>query len=111
MDERTIRHWTVRAGAWSVDWTARQFRPDADWPEVERIDALDARWSQTVIWACERCPELLAHALHRELTPAWLERAHLEVARTTAGAGPFEDPRHDTTGELLPLCACAAESR
>ena len=106
VDERTIRHWTVHAGAWSVDWTARQFRPDADLPEVEHVESLSERWSLTEVWACERCSELLTHPLHRELTPAWLEQAHLEVARATGGAGPFADPRHDATGELLLLCAC-----
>ena len=109
-DPRTIGHWTVRAGPWSVDWTARQFRPQADWPEVERVDALGARWSLTEVWACERCRELVAHPLHRELAPAWLEQAHLEVARATGGAGPFADPRHDATGELVSLCTCPSPS-
>ena len=26
-DSRAIRHWTVRAGDWSIDWSARQFSP------------------------------------------------------------------------------------
>ena len=43
-DHAEIEHWTVRAGDWSIDWTARQFHARAQWPEVERVEALAARW-------------------------------------------------------------------
>jgi len=109
-DPLEIRHWTVRVGPWSIDWTARQFWPEADWPELRRVDSLSERWSLTELWACHRCPELVAHPRHRELAPIGLARAHREVARATGGHGPFEDPRHDGTPSLLaPLCACGVD--
>ena len=107
-DGLAIRHWTVRVGPWSVDWTARQFRPDTDWPEVKRVDSLAAEWSETEVWACHRCPELVPHPLHRELAPSSLEREHREIAHATRGLGPFLDPRHEGTPPLVTLCACAA---
>jgi hypothetical protein len=107
-DPLEISHWTVRVGPWSIDWTARQFRPQSDWPAVERVDSLSGRWSLSELWACHRCPELVAHPSHRELAPAGMERAHREVARATGGRGPFADPRHDGTPALAPLCACDA---
>jgi hypothetical protein len=112
-DPLECRHWTVRAGEWSIDWTARQFRPRADWPDVRPVDFLAAQWRTTADWACARCPELVAHPRHCELAPPLLERAHREIARATRGGGPFPDPRHDGTPDLpLALCACdAAASR
>ena len=105
-DPREFRHATVRVGQWSIDWTARQFQPRAEWPEVMHVDALPVRWRLTEQWACPRCPELVADPRHRELTPSPLERAHREVARATRGRGPFSDPRHDGAPELSALCAC-----
>src|SRR5262245_50263090 len=89
VDPREIRHWTVCVGRWSIDWSARQFWPRADWPDVRRVDALETAWRVTEDWACPRCPALVAHPLHRELTPSGLERAHREIARATSGRGPF----------------------
>ena len=105
----TIGHWTVRVEEWSIDWTARQFSPRADWPAVKRVDALADEWSQEHVWACRRCPELVVHPLHRELAPSGLEREHRAVARATRGRGPFPDPRHDGTPPLVTLCACGAQ--
>jgi hypothetical protein len=107
-DGLAIRHWTVRVGPWSIDWTARQFRPRTDWPEVKRVDALATEWSKTEVWACHRCPDLVPHPLHRELAPVTLEREHREIAHATRGLGPFLDPRHEGTPPLVTLCACAA---
>jgi hypothetical protein len=105
-DPLECRHWTVRAGRWSIDWTARQFRPHADWPEVRPVDSLTARWRAVADWACASCPELLVHPLHRDFAPAPLERAHRDVARATRGGGPFADPRHDGTPDLISPCTC-----
>jgi hypothetical protein len=105
-DPAVIQHWTVRVGEWSMDWTARQFRAEADWPEVEPVGVLAARWRLVEDWACPRCTELVAHPLHMELTPAGLEREHRAVARATSGRGPFRDPRHDDTPALVRPCAC-----
>jgi hypothetical protein len=103
------RHWTVRAGSWSIDWTARQFRPRAEWPELSEVASLAARWRLTADWACVRCPELLTHPRHGELAPASLERAHRDIARATRGRGPFPDSRHDGTPDLLSPCDCNGE--
>jgi hypothetical protein len=105
-DPREIRHWTVCVGAWSIDWTARQFRPRADSPDVRRVDSLVAGWRLIEDWACPRCPELVAHPAHRELAPIRLESEHRNIARATRGRGPFGDPRHDDTPGLAVLCAC-----
>ena len=105
-DPLAIRHWTVRAGAWSIDWSARQFHPRADWPDVRHVDSLAAHWHETEDWACARCPELVAHPLHRAFSPSDLERTHRELARATRGRGPFADLRHDVTPALVALCAC-----
>ena len=105
-DPDTIGHWTMRVGPWSIDWSARQFSPDADWPAVKRIDSLTADWSQVHVWACRRCPELVVHPLHRELAPSSLEQEHRAVARATSGRGPFPDPRHDGTPDPKSLCTC-----
>lgn len=106
-DPLAIRHWTVRAGEWSVDWSARQFRPQAGWPDVRHVDSLGARWHEIEDWACPRCPELVAHPLHRAFSPGDLERSHRELSRATHGRGPFADLRHDMTPALVALCACA----
>jgi hypothetical protein len=106
-DPAETQHWTVRVGDWSIDWTARQFRPRARLPEVEHVDALPLRWLLVEDWACPRCPELVADARHLELTPAGLDREHRALARASAGRGPFPDPRHDDTPALVMLCACA----
>ena len=106
-DPSDIRHWTVRAGPWSIDWTARQFDAQAGWPALESVESVAARWQLAEDWACERCPELVADARHRDLAPVRLERAHRELARATGGRGPFDDPRHDGGAGLAALCACA----
>jgi hypothetical protein len=106
-DPAATQHWTVRVGDRSVDWTARQFRPGAGWPEVAHVDAVAASWALVEDWACPRCPELVADPLHMELTPAGLEREHRAVARATDGLGPFPDPRHDDTPPLVTMCSCA----
>jgi hypothetical protein len=107
-DPADAQHWTVRVGAWSVDWTARQFGGgQAGWPQVERVEALRARWRLVEDWACDRCPELIGHARHLELTPAGLEGTHRALARSSSGRGPFADPRYDDTPALVRLCACA----
>jgi hypothetical protein len=108
-DPARIRHWSVGVGPWSIDWTARQFRPDFGWPEVMPSEALARRWSATDVWACRRCSRLVADPRHRELAPDGLEREHREIARATAGRGPFPDPRHDGTPPLVTLCACGAQ--
>jgi hypothetical protein len=105
-DPADTEHWTVRVDGWSVDWTARQFRRRAPWPNVERVDALAAQWRLVEDWACRRCPDLVADPRHLELTPAGLDREHRSVARASSGRGPFRDPRHDGTPPLVKLCAC-----
>ena len=105
-DPREIRHWTVSVGPWSVDWTARQFQPKANWPDVRRVDSLAASWRLIEDWACPRCPDLVADPRHCELSPSWLEREHRNIARATGGRGPFADPRHDDTPDLAVLCVC-----
>jgi hypothetical protein len=105
-DPADYQHWTVRAGDWSIDWTARQFRPLASWPEVDPVDALAARWRLVEDWACGRCAVLVADERHLELAPAGLARAHQAVAWATGGRGPFRDARHDETAALVRPCAC-----
>src|SRR5262245_45794380 len=56
VDPREIGHWTVQVGPLSIDWTARQFEPRADWPAVRRVDSLPASWQVIEVWACPRCP-------------------------------------------------------
>jgi hypothetical protein len=107
-DPADTQHWTVGAGDWSIDWTARQFRARAPWPEVERVAALAARWRLVEVWACDRCPQLVADQRHLELTPPGLDREHRALARATGGRGPFHDPRHDGTAALVKLCACSS---
>jgi hypothetical protein len=106
-DPAETQHWTVRVGDWSVDWTARQFRPAAGWPQVRHVGTLAARWRLVEEWACPECAELVADARHMEMTPAGLGREHRAIARATGGRGPFPDPRHDDTPALVPICACA----
>jgi hypothetical protein len=106
-DPALTEHWTVRVGAWSIDWTARQFRPRAAWPQVDHVDALAGQWMLVEDWACAACPELVADARHMEMTPAGLGRAHRALARASGGRGPFPDPRHDDSPALTPMCACA----
>ena len=110
-DPAETQHWTVRVGDWSVDWTARQFRPRARWPQVERVDALAGSWAMVEEWACPACPVLVADPRHMELTPAGLGRAHRALARASGGRGPFPDPRHDDSPALVVLCACAQSYR
>jgi hypothetical protein len=105
-DPAATRHWTIRIGDWSVDWTARQFRSRAAWPEVLHVDALAASWALVEDWACARCTELVADPRHMDLAPAGLEREHHAIARATGGLGPFPDPRHDMTPPLVTMCAC-----
>jgi hypothetical protein len=105
-DPAETQHWTVRVGDWSIDWTARQFRPRAAWPEVVHVSRLATHWRLVEDWACPRCPQLVAHPWHMELTPAGLGREHRTIARATGGRGPFPDPRHDDTPALVRICAC-----
>ena len=105
-DHAEIEHWTVRAGDWSIDWTARQFHARSQWPEVERVEALAARWRLVEDWACHRCRKLVADPRHVELTPTGLDGEHRALARASGGRGPFRDPRHDDTPALVKLCAC-----
>jgi len=105
-DPREFRHWTVSAGPWSIDWSARQFEPQADWPDVRRADSLPARWELAEVWACHRCPELVADPRHLEFSPSDLERAHRDVGRATGGRGPFADRRHDGPPGLVSPCGC-----
>ena len=105
-DLQEISHWTVRAGDWSIDWTARQFQAQADWPDVRHVDSMAARWQRVQGWACDRCQEFVADPRHRELTPSRLDVTHRELALATGGRGPFADPRHDATTALVALCSC-----
>src|SRR5215218_1742832 len=66
-DPARAQHWTVRAGDWSIDWTARQFRRRAPWPLVEPVGGLSGRWRVVDDWACPRCPELFSDVRHYEL--------------------------------------------
>jgi hypothetical protein len=106
-DPADTQHWTVRVGEWSVDWTARQFRPRARRPQVDRVEALVTRWRLVEDWACPRCTELVADPRHLELAPAGLGREHRALARASGGRGPFPDARHDDTPALVLPCACA----
>jgi hypothetical protein len=103
-DPADAPHWTVRVGDWSIDWTARQFRPEAALPEILPVAALPARWLLVEDWACPRCDPLIADPRHMELTPPGLGRRHRAVARTSGGRGPFPDPRHEGTPPLTLLC-------
>jgi hypothetical protein len=107
-DPRELSHWTVSAGSWSIDWSARQFEPEADWPDVRRVDSLADRWEVAAVWACDRCPELVADPRHIEFSPRDLERAHRAVGLATGGRGPFPDRRHDSTPGLVSPCSCDA---
>jgi hypothetical protein len=106
-DPADTQHWTVRVGDWSIDWSARQFRRRAAWPEVQRVEALAARWGLVEDWACHRCPRLVADVRHLQLMPAGIEREHRALAQSSGGRGPFGDPRHDETPALVRLCACS----
>jgi hypothetical protein len=110
-DPTLARHWVVRAGDWTIDWTARQFDALARWPAVDPIDALAARWRLVEDWACPRCPDLVTDHRHLELAPIGLDREHGALARASSGCGPFGDPRHDDTPALVRLCGCSCEQR
>jgi hypothetical protein len=105
-DAAGIEHWTVRTGRWSIDWTARQFGREAQWPLVEPVEALRERWRSREEWACDSCADLAADERHVQLAPAALHREHRTIGRATRGRGPFPDPRHDATPALVLLCAC-----
>jgi len=107
-DLQQINHWTVLAGEWSIDWTARQFEEQADWPDIRHLDTVAARWQRVEVWACDRCIQLVADGRHRELTPSRLDLTHRDIALETGGRGPYADPRHDATPALVSLCACEA---
>ncbi len=106
-DPDDYAHWVTFSGDVYVDWTWRQFEAGAAWPVVLPVDALAEGWREVGVWACEACPELVADPLHLELTPAALHAEHRALALATGGAGPFPDPRHDTTPPLAPMCSCA----
>lgn len=110
-DHARLQHWTVRAGDWSIDWTARQFEHRAAWPVVERVETLAQFWRHVEEWACPRCPRLVSDDRHLALAPATLHRRHRALARASGGLGPFPDPRHDGTTALVRLCACEPVSR
>lgn len=107
-DPRGFAHWVTVSGDAAVDWTWRQFESGAAWPLVVPVEALAAGWEDASIWACEDCAELVADRRHQELAPSGMHAEHRAIARTTGGAGPFPDPRHDRTAPLEPLCSCAA---
>jgi hypothetical protein len=102
-------HWVTLSGDWAVDWTWRQFDPTAGWPVVLPVEQVIAGWLEHRVWACERCPELVADRRHQDLAPVAMAARHLAIARDSAGAGPFPDPRHDHTAALAVMCACAAQ--
>jgi hypothetical protein len=101
-----VEHWTVRAGPWSIDWTARQFYRRASWPAVDLADSLATRWLRVDDWACHRCPQLVSDERHQALAPPTLHREHRILAHASDGRGPFRDPRHDDSAPLIRLCAC-----
>jgi hypothetical protein len=99
-------HWVTVSGGWAVDWTRRQFEPGADWPATMPAAELADAWRDVRVWACERCPELVADPLHEQLAPAGMHLEHRRLAGETDGRGPFPDPRHERHPSLEPLCAC-----
>ena len=103
-DPLGFEHWVVSAEDWSIDWTARQFAPDATWPKFVVVDALRAMWLRVDVWACAACDPRPADARHCELARPGLEREHRLIAMQTGGAGPFGDPRHDDAQPLRKAC-------
>ena len=99
-------HWVTASGGWAVDWTLRQFDPAAGWPVVTPVAVLADGWDAVEVWACERCPDLVADPRHQVLAPPALHAEHRALAEATDGAGPFPDPRHDRTAPLVPMCRC-----
>jgi hypothetical protein len=106
-DREGYAHWVTFSGDRCVDWTWRQFEPGASWPVVAPVAALADVWHEVAVWACEECPDLVADRRHLALAPAEMHAEHRALARATGGAGPFPDPRHDTSSALVPLCCCA----
>ena len=107
-DPEGFEHWTTLVGDLSVDWTARQFDPDADAPSVVPVDRLAERWRAVETWACEDCDRLVDDGAHAELAPAAMAREHAAIAERTSGAGPFPDPRHTTSAPLRRICGGCA---
>ena len=105
-DPEDYSHWVTFSGEHCVDWTWRQFDREAAWPIVLPVDALTGAWHEVRVWACATCPDLVADPLHQALAPADMHAEHRALARATGGAGPFPDPRHDTTPALVPMCSC-----
>jgi len=102
-------HWVTVSRGWAVDWTRRQFEPGAAWPAIVPESEIAEAWDDVRVWACERCPDLVADRRHAELAPAGMHLEHRRLARETAGMGPFPDPRHDVDGPLRPLCVHAGQ--
>lgn len=103
-DPATAQHWAVRVGRWTVDWTARQFSPQADFPCVKSRRRLEREWLLIDKWACAGCITT-ADERHLALASPALYEEHYSAATSTAGAGPFPDSRHDLTAPLLKTCA------
>jgi len=110
-EPESYTHWVTVSGDWAVDWTWRQFDPASAWPAVLPAEVAAGAWLESAVWACDRCPELVGHPRHQDLAPLAMAGEHLAIARTTAGAGPFPDPRHDHTPALVALCACAPQAQ
>ena len=110
-DPAGYAHWVTLSGDVCVDWTWRQFEPGAAWPLVSSVAALAEAWVDVRVWACDRCPELVADPRHLGLTPAGLHAEHRALAEESGGAGPYPDPRHpEDAGPLVPLCSCGPGS-
>ncbi|MGZ6641411.1 MAG: hypothetical protein ACXVFT_06175 [Solirubrobacteraceae bacterium] len=105
-----FEHWVVEAGGLAIDWTARQFVPDAPLPLVLDRAELGRRWREISSWLCVACDPGRAEPAHADLALGDLHLVHREIAVRTAGAGPFADPRHPPASVLAPLCGCAADS-
>lgn len=103
-DPGAFEHWTTLVGDHSVDFTARQFAPDAQAPAVVAVDTLGERWETVETWACPSCDRLVDDPVHAELAPAAMAAEHETLARRTHGMGPFPDPRHLTSAPLRRIC-------
>jgi hypothetical protein len=109
-DPRSFEHWITVVDGFAIDWTARQFDPEAAWPSVTPVADLRAAWEQVDCWSCAEVAGLVNDPVHLELAPPRMDVAHRRIARATAGAGPYPDPRHVDSAALMSLCggACLA---